>query len=226
MIQALIFDFDGLILDTELPEYRSWVETFAAYGASLPLSTWAEGIGVGAAETFDPYDLLVEQLGRPLDRDAIRSQRRARFAERMAGQPLLPGVEAYIRGARERGLKLGIASSSSRSWVVGHLEQLGIAAFFQSVTCTEDVALTKPAPDLYLACLKALGVEASQAIALEDSPNGVRAAKRAGLFCVAVPNALTGQLTFEGTDLQISSLAELPLEELLAQAEGGGGGTP
>jgi HAD superfamily hydrolase (TIGR01509 family) len=219
MIKALVFDFDGLILDTEGPEYQSWQEIYRAYGCSLPLSKWAEGIG--SCDVFDPCDYLAEQLGQPVDRAAIGAKCRSRFAELMANQSILPGVERYIFKARKLGLKLGLASSSSRSWVTGYLAQLGLEAYFDSIKCADDVERTKPDPALYLATLQALKVKAHEAIALEDSPNGVLAAKRAGIFCVAVPNAMTQQLSLGLADLQISSLAELSLEKLLLQATRG-----
>jgi HAD superfamily hydrolase (TIGR01509 family) len=214
VIQALIFDFDGLIIDTEWPDFTSWQETYQAYGCTLSRDEWSRWIGT--LGLYDPYARLEEQLGRPLDRSEVRAARRARFDALMQGQPVLPGVRATIDAARQRGLKLGIASSSPRSWVWGLLEPLGLAPAFDTVQCSDDVGATKPDPASYLAALAALGVDARQALALEDSPNGVRAAKAAGLYCVAVPNSMTVGLAFEGADLQVGSLAELSLEELLS----------
>ena len=213
VIKALIFDFDGLILDTESPDYQAWREIYLAHGCSLPLFRWAECIG--SADTFCPYAYLEQQLGRPIDRAAIRSRRRARFAELMSGQSLLPGVERCIREARRLGLKVGLASSGTRSWVTGYLSPLGIAAFFDTIKCADDVERTKPDPAVYVATLRALQVEAGEAIALEDSPNGILAAKRAGLFCVVVPNALTQHLALGAADLRIPCLEALSLGELL-----------
>lgn len=219
MIRALIFDFDGLILETEGPDYQSWREVYQAYGCALPFSKWAECIGT--TDAFDPYDYLAAQLEHPIDRDAVRAERRRRFAALMADQAILPGVESYILEARRLGLKLGVASSSTRQWVTGHLERFGLFTYFDSLKSRDDVARTKPDPALYLMSLQALGVEANQAIALEDSPNGVLAAKRAGIFCVAVPNPVTRHLSLDLADLQISSLAELPLEQLLLKVANG-----
>jgi len=218
MIKAIVFDFDGLILDTEGPEFQSWQEIYQAHGCALTLEKWAECIGT--ADAFDPYDLLEERLDRPIDRAAIRARHRARQAELMAGQAVLPGVERTIHEAQAMGLKLGIASSSTREWVTGYLDRFGLRGHFSSLKCADDVALTKPDPALYVLSVQALGVAAHEAVALEDSPNGVLAAKRAGLFCVAVPNALTRQLTFDGADVQLNSLADLPLEALLARLQG------
>jgi HAD superfamily hydrolase (TIGR01509 family) len=212
MIKALIFDFDGLILDTESPTYQSWQEIYQAYGCSLPLSKYTEGIG--SANTFDFYDYLEQQLGGPVDRAAIHDKRRSRVTDLMAMQSILPGVERYIFEAKRLRLKLGLASSSPRTWVIGNLSRFGLETHFDSLKCADDVEHAKPDPDLYLATLQALDVNANEAIALEDSPNGVVAAKGAGIFCVAVPNALTRQLSFNLADLQLSSLAELSLETL------------
>ena len=115
------------------------------------------------------------------------------------------------------GITLGVASSSSRAWVEGHLERLGLLERFHAVRCADDVPQVKPDPALYRAVLDATGVRAADAVALEDSPNGVLAAKRAGLACVAVPNALTARLDLRHADLLLGSLAELPLAELLTR---------
>ena len=213
MIKAVIFDFDGLILDTEGPDYQAWRELYQAYGCSLPLSKWVQCLG--STDTFCPYAYLEQQLGRRVDRATIRSRRRARFEELMSRQGLLPGVEQCILEARRLGLKVGLASSASRSWVGGYLSALGIADWFDSVKCANDVVRTKPDPAVYIAALRALQVEACEAMAFEDSPNGILAAKRAGVFCVVVPNALTENLVLDGADLRIPSLDGLSLEELL-----------
>jgi beta-phosphoglucomutase-like phosphatase (HAD superfamily) len=130
---------------------------------------------------------------------------------------VLPGVVERMDEARDLGLALAVASSSSRGWVEGHLERLGLRERFRAIRCAGDVPRVKPDPALYHAVLEATGVKASDAIAFEDSPNGVLAAKRAGLTCVAVPNALTARLDLGAADLQVSSLADLPLTGLLGR---------
>jgi HAD superfamily hydrolase (TIGR01509 family) len=223
MIQAVVFDFDGLILDTEYPEYVSWREIYQAHGANLPLSAWERSIGSMDLNLFDPYAYLEAQLGQPVDRAEIRARRRPRFAELVAAQSVLPGVEDYLAGARRLGLKVGLASSSSRAWVTGHLARFGLnGATFDCLYCGDEVKRTKPDPDLYLAVLGALAVRGDQAVALEDSPNGVAAAKAAGLYCVAVPNMVTRRLAFDQADLRLNSLAEMPLEKLLEEVERNG----
>ena len=196
MICGVIFDFDGLILETEGPDYHSWQETFVAHGCTLPLSLWSGYIGT-ADDGFSPYDHLEAQLGRPVDRAAVRTQRRQRYAELVAAESVRPGVQAYIADARRLGLRLGVASTSSRAWVVGHLDRLGLLASFDALCCGDEVSRAKPDPAVYQAVLAALGLSAVEAIALEDSPNGIAAAKAAGLYCVAVPNTLTSQLCLD-----------------------------
>jgi HAD superfamily hydrolase (TIGR01509 family) len=217
-IHGLIFDFDGLILDTEESEFLSWQEMYKEHNAVLSLEHWAVCIG-GSSELFDVYGHLEEQIGRPVVREEIAARRRVLHHEMLALKSVLPGVENYIESAKRLGLKLGVASSSSRAWVVGHLERLGLYGYFDYIRCGNEVAHKKPDPELYLAVLDGLGIQADEAIALEDSPNGVRAAQRAGIFCVAVPNVITGQLNLAHADLRLSSMADMPLEELIQIAE-------
>ena len=221
VIKALVFDFDGLILDSEGPVFYSWRELFQTYGYDLTLDDWQ--ICVGSAEgTASFFNNLADKLDEPLDMEVEAPKRLKRQLELIASQPILPGVQEYIQQAAEMGLKLGIASSSPCEWVVGHLEERGLRDHFECILAADDVRITKPDPSLYLTALQCLGVSSHQAIAFEDSPNGVLAAKRAGLFCVAVPNPLTRQLHFEQADLQLNSLQEMPLNKLLAMVEGKG----
>lgn len=215
VIKALIFDFDGLILDTEVPEFTVWRDIYAAHGQELALATWAACIGT-ADLVFDPYADLEARLDRPLDRGALRRDRRARVTALIEAQPPLPGVVDYLDAARGLGLGLAVASSSRREWVTGHLSRLGLLDRFATIRTADDVARTKPDPALYQAALAGLGLTPAEALVLEDSPNGVTAAKRAGLYCVAVPNALTATLPLDHADRRLASLADLPLSALLA----------
>ena len=214
MIKAIVFDFDGLILDTEISAYQTWQEIYAEYECELPFETWAACIG-GSPQLFDPCVYLEEQIGRVVPREEMRQRRRQRHLELITAQSALPGVETYLQDARRLGLQIGLASSSPHSWVDTHLARLGILDYFDSIQCFDDVTNTKPDPELYLAVLNALHVRGNEAIALEDSPNGIRAAQAAGIFCVAVPNPVTNRLPLEHADMRLESLAAMPLEELL-----------
>ncbi len=212
MIKALIFDFDGLILDTESPVYQSWQEIYQSYGCSLSLSKWLTCIGT--ADAFDPCANLEDQLQVSVNRDVIHEIRRERVSELMEAQSILPGVRDRISEAEKLGLKLAVASSSPRSWVVDHLSRFELETHFSTIKCAEDVENVKPDPALFLESLEDLNVGRQEAVVLEDSLNGVVAAKRAGIFCVAVPNALTQYLSLDLADLKVSSLAELSIKRL------------
>jgi HAD superfamily hydrolase (TIGR01509 family) len=216
VIQALVFDFDGLILDTEGPDYRAWQEIFWEYGSDLPLELWCECIG-RSADWFDPIGYLEDLLGRSLDREAILLGHRRRHHQLLEAEPILPGIESYLADAARLGLRIGMASSSSRQWVVGHLERLGLDDHWECIQCRDDVESAKPSPDLYLAVLQHLGVTVGEALAFEDSPNGIAAAKAAGMFCVAVPNRLTKELDLGKADMRLSSLTQISLPELLGR---------
>ncbi len=214
MIRGLIFDFDGLILDTEIPIFKSWQEIFEEHGCTLTISDWADYLG-RSPDSFDPCDKLEACLGHSVDREALHARQRVRERELIEEGGVLPGVVDYINEAKNLGLKLAVASSSPRSWVHGHLARLGLKDEFHCIRCGDEVPEAKPAPDLFLAVLSCLSLKPDEAIVFEDAPHGVTAAKKAGIFCVAVPNELTRALSFDHADLELSSLSECTLAELL-----------
>jgi HAD superfamily hydrolase (TIGR01509 family) len=211
-VKLVVFDFDGLILDTEAPVYDAWQELYREHGCALDFDKWA--VCIGTDDTFDPCQDLAARLGRRLDSVLLQQRHRARTDELIATQVVLPGVLERLEEAAGLGVALGVASSSSRQWVEGHLGRLGLRDRFQVIRCSDDVPRVKPDPALYLAVLGATGVRAEEAVALEDSPNGVLAAKRAGMACVAVPNPLTARLDLSAADFTIGSLADLSLPAL------------
>jgi HAD superfamily hydrolase (TIGR01509 family) len=216
VISTVIFDFDGLILDTEVPVYQSWSRVYADHGAELDLGTWQAIIGT---DGFDPAVALEEMLGRRLDWGAIDDGRRRHRDELQSLESVRPGVLDWLASAENQGLNVGIASSSPRDWVTGHLRRLSLEERFGCIYCRDDVGVgvAKPDPAAYLAGLAWFGVLASEAIAVEDSPHGVTAAKRAGMWCVAVPNSLTSGLDFSGADLLLPSLAASSLAAVIGR---------
>lgn len=220
MIQALIFDFDGLILDTETCEYQAWAEVFVQHNCEMPRSVWEEHIGTHS--TLDPYAMLAELSGKSIDRAAIRKAWHDCFSAFMAKQEVRPGVLDYLAEAKRRNLKVGIASSSHRAWISGYIEEHRIQHYFDTIKCRddEDVGVAKPDPRVYRQALAALGVRPEQAIAFEDSVNGMKAAKAAGLFCVVIPNPMTCGFDFDGADLRLDSLRDMPLGQLLQLVNG------
>jgi HAD superfamily hydrolase (TIGR01509 family) len=215
-IRALILDFDGLILETEGACYAAWCAQFAAHGQEYPLEDYLRIVGAHYS-VLDPRRLLEQRCGRTFDWEQLDRERLAH--ERKLGESLVPqpGVVALLEGARARGLRLGVASSSSHNWVDGHLERQNLRSFFNTTVCRGDAPRVKPDPDLYLEALRRLEVQGAEAIAFEDSHNGSLAAKRAGLWCVAVPSPITASQDFAHADLRLDTLAGLDLDALLAR---------
>jgi HAD superfamily hydrolase (TIGR01509 family) len=220
VVRGLLFDFDGLLVDTETTALAAWREIYDAHGHELPLDVWATCVGTLGG--FDPLAYL-EELAGPVDREAVLARHRERDVALADLEELRPGVLDYLEQAAALDLATAIVSSSSRSWIDRHLGRLQRAEHFDSiVTADGDAERAKPRPTLYLEALDRLGLEPEEGVALEDSPNGVRAAKAAELFCVAVPNGVTASLGLDEADLVVSSLADLPLPELLRFAGDGG----
>ncbi|MFS0862416.1 HAD family hydrolase [Fredinandcohnia sp. 179-A 10B2 NHS] len=217
MIKAVIFDFDGLIFDTETHEYNVLNEIFQEHGTELPLSVWGKVIGTQAG--FNPLLYLEEQIGKKLNQEELAKLRKQRFEERTKCEGPLPGVEAYLKAAKEIGLKVGLASSSTYQWVSTHLKTLGLFEYFECIRTSDDVEIVKPDPTLYIEAAKCLGVSPEECLVFEDSANGALAAKRAGMYCVIVPNAVTKDLEFCEVDDRLESMAEIELKLLIEKLE-------
>ena len=215
-MRALIFDFDGLIIDTESPIFHTWQKLYRTYGLELTLEDWSQVLGT-SRDHFDPRKDLDRKVSLALDWTVIRRQLDQSQRELIVEQPLLPGVLEYLQDARRLGLQIGLASSSSCEWVTGHLARLELLEYFDAIRARDDVSHPKPAPYVFESVLSALDLPSTSAIVLEDSINGVRAAKAAGLFCVAVPNRLTQFQSLDQADLVLNSLAEIPLGDLLQE---------
>lgn len=217
MIRALVFDFDGVIADTEAPEFEAWRATWLDYGHELHLDEWVQCIGTNDPAGWHPLEQLAARVGAGFDRDEANERRRARHRPAIAAlEAPMPGVIDLLAQARAAGLKTAIASSSDDAWVPPLLEQLGLVDHFEHLALFDGTCPAKPAPDLYLRACAALGVTPSEAVAIEDSPNGVAAAKAAGMWCVAVPHAITRGLDLSAADVVVDTLAGLPLERVIA----------
>jgi HAD superfamily hydrolase (TIGR01509 family) len=216
-IKVLLFDFDGLILDTETTEFRVWQTIYREYGQEMLPETWGQVIGGYGISNFDGALHLAELVGDGADVQGLRARFRSESDALILQQPILPGVVDYLNDACRLGLRLAVASSSPHNWVDTHLARLGLADRFDVIICGDDVppGRTKPHPDLFLKALDALSIKADEAIVFEDSPNGVTAARAAGIFVVRVPNPITLLLKTDGANLTLDSLSQISLPKLL-----------
>lgn len=212
-LRALLFDFDGLILDTEGPVYEAWRDDYLAHGHDLPLETYADCVG-SDFNRFDPKSHLESLVGFAIDWPERDRWRERNALERVKQLAPLPGVVALLAAAAAAGLPCAVASSSPRDWVEGHLDRLGLLDRFALTRCLDDVAAPKPAPDLFLAAAAGLGVAPAATVVFEDSRNGLLAAIAAGCPCVVVPNRVTAHLDFTGALAVVGSLEEVDLRAM------------
>ena len=211
--KGFIFDFDGLILDTEKPGVLAWKKIYNRYNQPFALEDWKKAIGTGPS-AYDPARNLCAIVQESLDPSRLREEQLSIANKLIRTYPILPGVLEFITEAKAGGRKLAIASSSPRSWVIGHLSRLELVPYFDDILTAEDVLQVKPAPDLYLLALSRLGLTPAEAVVFEDSPNGILAANAAGIHCIAVPNEITATLDISHADVIVNSFTELSLSRL------------
>jgi HAD superfamily hydrolase (TIGR01509 family) len=220
-IRALIFDLDGLIVDSETPEYLAWQAVHKQHGWPFPLESWRLNIGRNDSP-FDPLARFREP-GSPMPPDEARALWRDHHT-RLQQEYLvpLPGVVRLLDGARAHGLRTGVASTSRLARVRELLDGLGLLAKFDAMAGGDEVPAAKPAPDVYRLAARRLAVAEPACVALEDSQSGVRAAKAAGMWCIAVPSELTRGMDFSAADLVVASLLEVSVETITALPERAG----
>ncbi|WP_309273272.1 HAD family hydrolase [Paenibacillus sp.] len=218
LIKAVIFDFDGLIVDTETPAYHAFCKVYGSYGKELPLETYAKCVGT-SFDAFNPYTHLAEMLQHEVDSEVIRKQVDVVYRELLQHIQPRPGVVDYLREAGELGLKVGLASSSYFNWIEPYLTKFDLHDYFDSINTADLVQKVKPDPELYLLSMQRLGVQPEEAISFEDSLNGFIAAQKAGLHTVIVPNEMTSTFPFEHYDLEIPGMESMPLKEVIRRLE-------
>jgi HAD superfamily hydrolase (TIGR01509 family) len=212
MLKAVIFDFDGTILDTESPTFHAWQKIYDAHGQVLTFEEYSAAIG-SDYNAFDPRRTLEERCGRRLDWERLDAERRSGCLEIIRAQSPLPGICRLLEEAHTLNLRCAIASSSPSDWVRGHLGRVGLLKFFHFISCAENGCAPKPSPEVYLRALRGLRVSAAEALAIEDSPNGVRATKNAGIPCVVIPNQLTRKMRFPDQVQALESLDSFSLKK-------------
>lgn len=203
--RGIIFDFDGVIVDTEWAIYQSWVHLYAREGQTISIETYSPCLGAGYSH-WDPAAHLEKLTGKSYDWEAETPVRQARLEADLERMGLMPGVRRFMDSCHAHHIPMTVASSSSRRWVAGWLQKLGIEQEFAGVFCRTDGYPVKPNPDLFLAAQACLQLPAEDCLVIEDSQNGVLAASNAGIPCVAVPNRMTAIGDFSLARQTVSSL--------------------
>lgn len=212
MIKAVIFDFDGLIVDTETTWFHCYKDVLEQQGIRFDIEMFGKVIGTSKTVS----SLLAEQtLSQDIDISKIQMLASKRFHEVIAGIDTRDGVREYLAEALNLDLKIGLASSSTYEWVSQFLDKFGILNYFQVIKTRDDVEKVKPHPDVYLQAIQGLGSLPEEALAFEDSPVGARAAIAAGLRCVVFPNFVTSRLLFQEYDALYESMSAQTLQSVL-----------
>ena len=204
-VSAVLFDFDGIIIDSEWPIFQSWVRVFEGEGQVLALETYVQCIG-SDFDTWSPQTYLESLTGKSYDWDKINAQRQVELEADLKDVALLPGVLALFEKLSAAGKGIAVVSSSSHRWVDAWLDKLDLTRFCEHIVCRGDAPRIKPAPDLYLEAVKRFGIKAEQCLVIEDSLNGIKAGNAAGCRTLAVPSRLTNVLDFSTADSEVSSL--------------------
>lgn len=212
--QALIFDFDGLIVDTETEIYNCWADFYRAHGEELALADYKQCVG-SDFQAYDPGKELEKRTGKTFDWEKEDIERNQEIRSRLGKQDARPGVREFIADAASAGLPMAVASSSSRDWVEGWLDKLDLLAHFTGTRTRDDVKQIKPAPELFLAASDLLEIDPASALVLEDSENGLRAATAAGIPCAIVTNPVTGGGDFTGAILEAECFTDERVSALI-----------
>jgi putative hydrolase of the HAD superfamily len=213
-LKALIFDFDGLVIDTESPAYNSLCRIYGRFGVELPVTTFGLIVGSEHGVDFHPYTYLADRIGDRMPLPEFETIYAAELKIEYQAMKVLPGVSEMLEAAKTNGIKLAIASSSPLTWVGGYLEQFGLLHYFDEIITKDLVDRVKPAPDLFLLAAEKLDVKKNEVIIFEDSKNGVIAANSAEIPVVLIPNPITKHLEISGEALRVNSMAELTIEML------------
>ena len=208
MFAAVLFDFDGVLVDTEWAIYQAWLRTFEAHGHDLPLEIYTRCIGSDFA-TWSPKTHLEDLSGMDFDWHDLDARRQQEIMQDLKHQGTMLGVVGLLDQLAAGGVRCAVVSSSSHAWVDGWLERLAIFDRFETVVCRGDAPQIKPAPDLYQEAAKRLRLEPGQCLVIEDSLNGAKAAIAAAMPVWIVPNRVTAGLDFTAADRVFASLEEL-----------------
>jgi len=206
--KAVLFDFDGIIIDSEWPIYESWLRVFEGEGHTLKSDTYAQCIG-SDFDTWSPEKYLESLTHKSYDWDTINAKRQVELEADLEDADTLPGVRELILKLKSTGKQIAVVSSSSHNWVDKWLDRLGLTSQMTEIVCRGDAPKIKPAPDLYLEAVKRLNLDASECLVIEDSLNGTKAGLSAQCPVIAIPSRLTSCFDFELASAEVNSMQDL-----------------
>jgi HAD superfamily hydrolase (TIGR01509 family) len=211
---AVVFDFDGVVIDSETPEFESHRRIYERCGVVLSVEEWCDQIGVyveGKEERW--FSALCERSPRPMDQTMYQAEKRRIFQELIPREPMR-GVRELLAELAAADVPAAVASTSPAQWVVAAADRIGVRCLFRAIVSGDEVRRRKPAPDVYLEAARRLGVNPTRAIAIEDSAPGIAAAHAAGMKTVAIPHWLTERHDLNSADLRVAHAGELSLVRL------------
>jgi HAD superfamily hydrolase (TIGR01509 family) len=220
LIFAVIFDFDGVILDSETPEFEAHRQIFASHNLDLTTEEWCACVGLW--QSINWYQVLTRRGGITYSRETFLAEKR-RIAGEVLRMELLPGIRALLDALSGRGIPMAVASTSPARWVLGAAEALDVRQYFDAIVTGDDVEQKKPAPDAYLQAAAKLGFSPERCVAIEDTRPGLLAAKAAGMRVIVIPHWLTETHDLSEADLRVGSAVELDVGRVGDLAEGKSG---
>lgn len=213
--RAILFDFDGTIVDTDTPDFRAWAAEFERHGLVLDPAWWLRHLGAQGDGTIC-VERIVRELGHEIDRAAVMSRHDSALDDLVRAEPARPGVRDLLEASARSGMTNAVVSSASRHWVSRQLQRLGLTGFFSLLVTREDSERHKPDPAPYLLAEQRLGLGSGAAFAVEDSLVGLRSAEGAGVPCLYVPPTMASDAAHAEAEFEVDTLANLDLADLLA----------
>ncbi len=212
MIRAFLFDFDGVILDTENLSIQIYERMYRKYGLAFSPDKLLKFIGTDG--NFQPIK-DIEKVDPNVTPQELRAYYVSQSAEGVKKLKLMPGVQSLLDYARQNQIRVGIASSSPRKWLDEAAASKNILSQFDIIITADQVQHVKPDPEIFITAMNALKVKPEESIIFEDSQNGLKAAKTAGAFCVTIDGPYKEFFDYSASDLHLTSLAEISPDLLI-----------